>query len=129
VKSDTIPCEKVREDPGRENQRQRQLEHQDRLDRGELAKAQRRGLEQEADADGQDPAEPDRLVQQAPDEPPAQVLVAGHLAVGLALQHRGGRVAERRQHREQVAQHVSLPARRYPGQARRHMTCRSWPGS
>jgi hypothetical protein len=50
------------EDPGAENQRQWQLKHQDRLDGGELAGAECRGLEQEADADSQDPAEPDRLV-------------------------------------------------------------------
>jgi hypothetical protein len=111
------PAQALAEDPGGEDQRQRQLEHQDRLDRGELAGTQGGGLEQKTDADSQDPAEPHRLVQQAPDQPPAQVLAARHIAVGLALEHRGGRVAKRGQHREHEAQHVSLPIR--PGRATR----------
>jgi hypothetical protein len=76
------------EHPGREDQRERQLQHQDGLDDGQLPRAQRGGLEQEAHRDGEDPEEPDRLVQQAPDQLPAQVLFLRDLLVGLALQHR-----------------------------------------
>ena len=76
------------EHPGGQDQGRGQFQDQEWLHDGQLPVAQGGGLEQEAGGDGEHAAEPRGLVRQAPDQPRAQVLLPGHLAVRLALQHR-----------------------------------------